>query len=101
MADKEKIESSKVLEADFQKRANSGRLFLDGVIVFSYGTDKFDWLPGEGYPDCPTLGEMTEAEISRAEMSMEDRNTAFVLKTPQDPIGSDAKIFLRVEEGKA
>ncbi len=100
MASKEKLEASKVLESDFKKRADTGGLYIDGVIVFSFRDDKFDWLPGEGYPECPTLGEMTEIEITWASMSMADRNTAFILKTPQDEVGTEAKIFLRVEQGK-
>ncbi len=99
MAEKEKIEASKVLEADFVKRASSGNLYVDGVIVFSYRDDKFDYLPGEGYPDCPTFGEMTETEIDRDVVPMKERDATFILKTPQDPVGTEAKVFLRVEQG--
>ncbi len=92
-------ETSKTLEADFVKKADSGGLFIDGVVVFSYNEDQFEYLPCEGYEDYPTFGEMTEIEITRAEMDPKDRDTTFIVKTPKDPVGSEAKAFLRVEAG--
>ncbi len=100
MAEKEKIDQWKVLESDFQKRATRGSLYIDGVIVYSHREDGYEYLPMEGFPDCPSFSEMTEIEVDRAELSTDDREKTFPMQTPQDPVGSDARVFLRVEAGK-
>ncbi len=100
MAEKEKSDQWKVLEADFQKKSVQGTLYIDGVIVYSLREDKFDYLPMEGYPDCPSFSEMTEIEVDRGDMTPAVREETFYLKTPQDTVGSEAKVFLRVEAGK-
>ncbi len=99
MTDPDPAETSQVLEADFVKKASTGYLYLDGVIVYGHRNDAFEYLPMEGYEDFPTFGEMCETRMDNPEMTVEERNTPFHLKTPDDVVGSEAKVFLRVEEG--
>ncbi len=99
MADSLSVENSKVLEADFAKKAASGGFKVDGAIIFSHRDDKFDYLPVAGYPDSPSFSEMSDINLTAETVPIGDRDETFTLKTPQDPVGSDAKLFLRVEEG--
>ncbi len=99
MAETPNLENSKVLEDDFVKNASSGGFKVDGAIIFSHRDDKFDFLPVAGYPGSPSFSEMSEINLTVAELTIAQRDETFNLKTPQDPIGSDAKVFLRVEEG--
>ncbi len=100
MADKEALAASKVLEEDYQKKAADDGLNICGVIVFSTKDDVYEFVPGEGFPGCPPLMEMCQTDIQKADLTVKEREEPFNLITPQDDIGSDAKIFLRVEEGK-
>ncbi len=99
MTDEEILANSKVLEEDFVKKASIGGLHIDGVIVFGHRDDNFDFLPMEGYDNCPTFSEMCQTKVDKSVLTTEERSTPFHLKTPEDPVGSDAKLFLRVEEG--
>ncbi len=98
--DPEKGDQDKVLEADFLKRAEDGKLEISGAIVFCHSSDQYEFIPAAGFTGCPSLEEMTQLYLKKASMTNEERDKDWDLKSPLDEFGLPAKLFCRVEEGK-
>ncbi len=99
MAAEEKRKAEK-MEAIFEKKFADNEFVMSGGIVMSMLNDRYEYVPSEGYPGCPSLVAMCKADLDKPNLDKKDRDTEFALITPEDDIGTSAKLFLRVELGK-
>ncbi len=87
-------------QAEFDRTMEAGGYKFKGVVIFSGANDDFDYLPVEGYPTSEPLAAMCDVDLSKKELSFEDRWNTFDLRLSVDDIGHPTRIFTRVEDSK-
>ncbi len=72
-----------------------------GVIVFEHLTDRFLFMPIDGFPMGETFEEQCpDIDLTKKNITIAERMQTFKLKVGDDDYGADARLFLRVEVGK-
>ncbi len=85
------------LEKSFLKAQNDWK----GVIVFEHLTERFLFMPIDGFPMGETFEEQCpDIDINKKNLTIGDRMKTFKLKIGDDDYGADARLFLRVQVGK-
>ncbi len=100
MADAEDKKKAAEMEAKYEKMFADNEFVMCGGIVMSALNDRYEYIPSEGYPGCPSLVAMCNIDLDKPNLTKEERDTDFGLVTPEDDVGTAAKLFLRVELGK-
>ncbi len=71
-----------------------------GVILMEHVTDKFIYMPLTGFPAGLPFHDMCDVDLTMTRIPLADRVKKFELKIGEEEFGTDARFFMRVEEGK-
>ncbi len=93
-------EDIKKVEKELEKSFLAVGNKWSGVILIEHVSDRFLFMPIDGFPSGEPFFMLSDVDLNKPNLDMADRMKKFELKIGDDEIGTEARLFCRVEEGK-